>query len=533
MVQCYILCMLTSLAQAKEIIDRKELQMEELKKKLHSSERKVSMLQHQVEQLLRRVYGRRSERLDPNQLMLEPLILEAINEPAPSPEPIAPLLAKPERKAPPKTKRKHPGRIPIPEHLERVEIVLDVPEEQKTCPDTGKPLKQIGWEVSEKLEYRPGKLIVNVYKRPKYGASESDVEGPGVVIAPMPDHPIDRCKADVGLLSYIIVSKFADHLPLYRQNGIFEREGVDIPRGTQTSWILQTYEAIRPLGDELKKAVLESDVLFTDDSIIPLQVKGNGKVHKARLWAYVRGGTDSPLIVYDFSRDRSKKRPLDFLEDYRGFVHADAYSGYDELFRRKWVTEVGCWVHARRKFDEAVSSRAIEATEVMARIAQLYMVEAECADMTPQERRLVREERSRPILDGIFERLEELKPNTLPSEPFRKAIDYALNQREALYRYLKDGRLKPDNNIAENAIRPLALGRKNWLFAGSERGARATALFLGLVQSCKACQVNPWEYFDDMLKRIMSYPVHRLRELLPDNWRPLPKDEHGLIIPDI
>ncbi|MEJ2724063.1 MAG: IS66 family transposase [Deltaproteobacteria bacterium] len=526
--------MFTSLAQAKEIIDRKELQLEELKKKLLSSERKVSMLQHQVEQLLRRVYGRHSERLDPNQLMLDPLILEAINEPAPSPEPLAPLLAKPERKALHKTKRKkHPGRIPIPEHLERIEIVLDVPEEQKTCPDTGKPLKQIGWEVSEKLEYRPGKLIVNVYKRPKYGASESDVEGPGVVIASMPDHPIERCKADVGLLSYIIVSKLADHLPLYRQNGIFEREGVDIPRGTQTSWILQTYEAIRPLGDELKRAVLESDVLFTDDSIIPLQVKGNGKVHKARLWAYVRGGTDPPLIVYDFSKDRSKKRPLDFLEDYQGFVHADAYSGYDELFRRKGVTEVGCWVHARRKFDEAVSSRTIEATEVMARIAQLYIVEAECADMTPQERRLVREEHSRPILDGIFERLEELKPNTLPSEPFRKAIDYALNQREALYRYLKDGRLKPDNNVAENAIRPLALGRKNWLFAGSERGARATALFLGLIQSCKACQVNPWEYFDDILKRIMSHPVNRLRELLPDQWQPLPKDEHGLIIPDI
>jgi transposase len=510
--------MLTTLPQAKEIIDRHQLQIEELRKKLSSSER--------------RVYGRRSERLDPNQLMLDPLILEAINQPGPGTESIAPLLGKPERKAPVKTKRNHPGRIPIPEHLERVEIVLDVSEEQKTCPDTGKPLKQIGWEVSEKLEYRPGKLIVNVYKRPKYGASESDIEGPGVVIAPMPDHPIERCKADVGLLSYIIVSKFADHLPLYRQNGIFEREGVDIPRATQTSWVLQTYEAIRPLGDELKRAVLESDVLFTDDSIIPLQVKGNGKVHKARLWAYVRGGTGPPLIVYDFSHDRSKKRPLDFLGDYRGYVHADAYSGYDELFRREWVTEVGCWVHARRKFDEAVSSRTIEATEVMARIAQLYMVEAECAGMTPQERRLVREERSRPILDGIFESLEELKPNTLPSEPFRKAIDYALNQREALYRYLKDGRLKPDNNIAENAIRPLALGRKNWLFAGSERGARATALFLGLIQSCKACKVNPWQYFDDMLRRIMSHPVNRLRQLLPDQWRPLPKDEHGLIIPE-
>jgi len=273
-------------------------------------------------------------------------------------------------------------------------------------------------------------------------------------------------------------------------------------------------------------------VIFTDDSIIPLQVKGNGKVKKARLWVYVRGGQGPPLTVFEFSLDRSKKRPLDFLDGYRGYIHADAYSGYNELFRLQWVIEVGCWVHTRRKFDEAASSRPQEATEIMARIAQLYKIEAECKEMTPDQRRNVREQRSRPILDGIFKRLEELKTNTLPSEPFRKAIDYALNQRQALYRYLEDGRLKPDNNTSENAIRPLALGRKNWLFAGSERGARATALFLGLIQSCKACKVNPWEYFDDMLRRIMSHPVTRLRELLPDQWKPLSKDERGLIIQD-
>jgi hypothetical protein len=244
----------------------------------------------------------------------------------------------------------------------------------------------------------------------------------------------------------------------------------------------------------------------------------------------VRGDTGPPLAVFDFSRDRSKKRPLEFLGDYRGYVHADAYSGYDELFRREGIIEVGCWVHARRKFDEAVSSRQLEATEIMARIAQLYRVEALVSEMIPEDRCRVRQERSRPIIDGMFARLEELKAVTLPSEPLRKAIDYALNQRQALYRFLDDGRLKPDNNTAENAIRPLALGRKNWLFAASERGARATALFLGLLHSCKACGVNPWEYFDDVLRRIMSHPVNRLRELLPDRWQPLPKDERGLII---
>jgi transposase len=516
--------MLTSLSEANDLLERQALQIEELTQKLNSSERNLSRLQHQIEQLLRRIYGQRSEKMNPNQLMFESLLLEAIQQPAPVPEP---LPVEPQRPAV-RIKRNHPGRIPIPDHLERVEIILDIPEKQKTCPQSGQPLKQIGWKISEKLEYRPGRLMVNVYKRPKFGAN--DLERPGVLMASRPDHPIERCKADVGLIAYIIVSKFADHLPLYRQNGIFEREGVDIPRASQTSWVLQTYEALIPLEKALKQAVLEGDILYTDDSIIPLQVKGRGKVQKARLWAYVRGGTDPPLTVYDFSHDRSKKRPLDFLGDYRGYVHADAYSGYDELFRREGVIEVGCWVHTRRYFDEAVSSRKLEATEIMARIGQLYKIEAECAELSPEKKHQMRQERSRPLIDHLLERIEELKAQTIPSEPLRKAVDYALNQRQALYRYLEDGRLKPDNNIAENAIRPLALGRKNWLFAASERGARATALFLGLIQSCKAAQVNPWEYLNDLLRRIMSHPVNHLRELLPDQWKPLPKNEYGLIL---
>jgi transposase len=475
--------MVSSIIKANELLDQQQLQIEALTRKLHSAQQNITML---------------------------------------------PVSKEPKTKPRQTMGRQHPGRIPIPEHLERVEIVLDIPEKDKVCPETGEPLKRIGWEVSEKLEYRPGKLIVNVYKRPKYAPSDSASEL-GVITAPMPDHPIGKCKADIGLLSYIIISKFADHLPLYRQDGIFEREGVDIPRATQTNWVLQTFEAIQPLGDALKRAVLESDVLFTDDSIIPLQVKGNGRVKKARLWAYVRGGSDPPLTVYDFSHDRSKQRPLDFLEGFRGYVHADAYSGYDELFRKENIIEVGCWVHARRKFDEATSSRPKEATEILARIAKLYRVEAECAEMTLAERSKHREQCSRSVLDSIFQRLDEMKKVSLPSEPLRKAIDYALNQRQALYRYLEDGRLKPDNNLAENAIRPLALGRKNWLFAASDRGARATALYLGLIQSCKAFGVNPWAYFNDVLRRIMSHPVTQLRQLLPDQWKPLQRHPNGII----
>jgi transposase len=516
---------------AQEIIDQKDQHIAELTKKLTSTQFQLKTLQNQVEQLLRRLYGRRSEKLDPNQLMFESFILQADAQPVPPPPPVPP------KSGPPKTRTRtenpnHPGRIPIPEHLERIEIILDVPEKDKICPETARPLKQIGWETSEKLEYRPGKLIVNVYKRPKYASPDSIAAGDvGIITAPMPDHPIERCKADIGLLSQIIVSKFADHLPLYRQDTIFEREGVDIPRATQTGWLIQTYEAIKPLWEVLKEAVLEDNILFTDDTPIALQVKGNGKVKKARLWVYVRGGPGPALTIFDFSIDRSKKRPLLFLEGYSGYVHADAYSGYDELFRKEDVIEVGCWGHGRRKFDEATSSRPKEATEILARIALIYKLESECKGLEPQELCRIRQERTKIILDGIFVRLEELRPVTIPKEPLRTAIDYALNQREALYRFLEDGRLKPDNNTAENKIRPIAVGRKNWLFVGSERGGKAAALYYSLILSCKACDVNPWEYFDDMLRRIMSHPVSRLRELLPDQWRPLPKDEHGLILP--
>ncbi len=516
----------------RELIAQKDAHIGELTRKLEFTQRQLTTLQHQMEQMLRRLYGRKSEQLNPYQLMFDSIILESMNQHPDAGEtpqavevPVAPQRVKIRKVS------RHHGRVPIPEHLERVEILLDIPEEQKVCPATGNPLKVITIEISEKLEYRPGKLIVNVYKRPQYALPESADSFAGVIAAAMPDHPIAKCKGDVGLLAHLIVSKFADHLPLYRQDSIFEREGVTIPRATQTSWLMQTYESIKPLEETFRRAIFESDVLFTDDTPIPLQVKGDGKLKKARLWVYVRGGTGPPLTAYDFSIDRSKKRPLDFLKDYQGYIHADAYGGYDELFKKEDIIEVGCWAHARRKFDEAVSSRPREATDILARIARLYHeVETPCADMQPEERRRFRQEHATPLLDGIFAKLEELRPQTIPSEPLRKAIDYALNQREALYRYLEDGRLRPDNNLAENAMRPVALGRKNWLFVGSERGGRAAALFMSLVKSCKDSDINPWEYFDDMLRRIMSHPVSRLRELLPDQWKPLPKDERGLIL---
>jgi transposase len=532
--------MILTLAQTEDIIRQKDFLLAqkdfhilELTAKIESTQRQLTTLQHQMEQMLRRLYGRKSEQINPNQMMLDSIMLEAMkqNQGAqlpPTTDVVEPQVAKTQKAS------QHHGRVPIPEHLERVEILLDIPEEQKVCPVTGEPLKVITIEISEKLEYRPGKLIVNVYKRPQYALPEKADSFASVIAAAMPEHPIAKCKGDVGLIAHLIVSKYADHLPLYRQDGIFEREGVTIPRGTQSSWLMQVYDNIRPLEEALRQAtIFERNILFTDDTPVPLQVKGSGKLKKARLWVYVRGGTGPSLTAFHFSIDRSKSRPLDYLKGYQGYVHADAYSGYDELFRIDGIVEVGCWAHARRKFDEAVSSRPKEATDILARIARLYHeVETPCRDMTPEERKRFRQEHATPILDSIFEALDELRRQTIPSEPLRKAIDYALNQRKALYRYLEDGRLRPDNNLAENAMRPVAIGRKNWLFVGSEKGGKAAALFMSLVKSCKDCEINPWEYFDDILRRIMNHPVTRLRELLPDQWKPLPKDERGLILTD-
>jgi transposase len=514
-----------------------EGQLQVLQEALETAQATIQKQQYQLNLYLDRLYGRKSEHFHPDQLRFESLFLQGLgtapDDPlaaqvaaeaaldaaaAAAPPAAPPTAARPRRHTP------H-GRLPIPDHLERVVIDVEVPEKDRVCPRTGLPLVCIGYQESEKLEYSPGRLYVNVYRIAKYASPDRSGPGSvaGVITAPMPDHPIPKCKADPGLISYAIVSKFADHLPFYRQDGIFAREGVDIARSTLDGWALTTAEVLWPLGQELKRAVLDGDVLFTDDSVIPLLEPGRGRTRQARLWVYVHGGVGPRLAAYDFTVDRCKGRPLEYLADYQGYVHADAYKGYDELFRRPGIIEVGCWCHARRGFDEALPSRPQEASEMLTHIRALYQVEAQLRGLRPEERHQGRLERVQPLLDTLLTRVEEMRPTALPSEPLRKALEYVHNQEQALRQFLDDGRLEADNNTAENAIRPLSLGRKNWLFAGSERGGQAAALYLGLIQSCKACQVNPWTYLDDILRRILSHPVRQLRELLPDRWRPLPR----------
>ena len=460
-------------------------QVEVLDESLKTALANIEKQQYQLEQYVKRLRGHTSERYCPDQILFDPLLLQSLPSPAAVEETGEDPTA--DEPMPRRHKKRTPhGRLPIPDHLERVVIELDIDESERICPRTGEPMVVIGYEESEKLEYLPCRLFVNLYRRPKY-ASPDRLKGNdvGVVTAPMPDHPIPKCKADCGLIANVVVSKFTDHQPFYRQDGIFERESVRIARSTLDGWALSAAEAILPLGEELKKAVLDTEVLFTDDSVIPLLEHGRGKTRKARLWVYVRGDPQPPLTAYDFTLDRCKGRPLEYLENYQGHVHADAYSGYEELFTKDGLDEVGCWCHARRGFDEALTSRPREASEILAMIRRIYDFERTFRDLRAEVRHEQRQTTVRPVVNAIFKRVEDMHPTILPAEPLRKALGYVLNQRDALRRFLEDGRLEADNNTAENAIRPLALGR-NYVhlpimrssFGGSleRRGLRGTEM---------------------------------------------------------
>ena len=502
-----------TLDQALERSEILQAQNDELTRQIQGLVQTVNQYKHQIEQLLRRLHGPRSERFDPNQLFLDEMMKAGQAESAPTEEATIPVKATVKRKA-----RPH-GRSIIPDHLEREEILLDLPDEEKTDPKTGQDLVKLRDEVSEKLAWKPGNWFVKQFIRPIYVHPDRQSEDAGIYVRPMPDSPIEKCKADTSVLAWVAVQKWCDHLPLHRQRDIFKRQGVEVARSTLNAWAIEPILALEPLYEALKEDVLSRPFIFTDDTPVRLQVKGRGKTKTARMWVYV-GGADPPHRFFDFTEDRKKERPGEILKNYQGYIHADAYSGYDHLFRSDLpLTEVGCWAHTRRKFDEAKTTAIPECAEILGLIGLLYKVEKEVRGQEPEQRLNARQKSSVSLMDKLYERLEELHQDALPASPLGKALTYAINQKEALQVYLTDGRLEMDNNTAENAIRPLALGRKNWMFAGSTRGGKACAIALSLLQSAKVLDLNPYDYLHDIYNRIMGHPVHRLDELLPAQWK--------------
>ena len=488
---------------------------------------RAELYKYRYENLARAHFGRSSEKLSnpPGQQLL--FELPARPEP-PSVESAAAASA-----ACTEPKKHGGGRKPLPKDLPRERIEQTVPEADRKCSCCGEVMQPFGEETSEQLEYIPAKLKVIEHARIKY-ACKACQEKP--VIAPASEKVIDKGLAGPGLLAWIAVSKFGDHQPLYRQEHIFARLGLDIPRSTQCGWLGQVAELLEPLYKKMMREILRSKKIHTDDTPVKLLDPGRGKTQTARFWVYV-GDDAHAFTIFDFTPSRSRDGPEQFLKSFKGYLQADAFAGYDRMCASPDVTEVACWAHARRKFFEAQDTDA-RAKEMLALIAELYAVEAqarpavEAARALPLEqrsgglsaafaaRRQLREAVSKAVLEKIDVWIKARAAGTLPKSPLGLAIGYARNQWRALNRFAEDGALELDNNIGENALRPIALGRKNYLFVGSEHGGRRAAILYSLIRTCERHNVNAWEYLRDVLTRISTHPASQIDALLPHAWKP-------------
>jgi len=467
----------------------------------------VIYLRQEVDKLRRLIFGQKRERFVPV-VNPEQLNIALDDQPTVTVEVRTEQIHYTRRQ---RSKKQTPhGRNPLPADLPRKEIVIE--------PDADvSNLKKIGEEITEELEYEPGKLYVNRFIRPKYALPNDE----GVIIANLPTRPIDKGIAGPGLLSHVLVSKFVDHLPLYRQRQQFLRHGVSLPLATLTDWVRQTAELLQPLYDELKATVLQSHYLQADES--PLRVldrEKKGDTHLGYMWVY-----HSPLdglVLFDYRKGRSRAGPNEILHDFSGFLQTDAYKGYNDITAKTDVIAAGCFSHNRRKYNDALSVDAQRAGWMLERIQKLYAIEDQARQdkLDFAQRYQLRQKYASPLLADIKNWLDEQSKHVLPKSLLGKAIGYSLSQWSRLVRYIDHGFLEIDNNWIENVIRPLALGRKNYLFAGSHDGAHRAAIIYSLVATAKKHNVEPFAYLKDVIVRIADFPYNKRDLLLPPHWQP-------------
>jgi transposase len=477
-----------------------------LQDQLTTSQREIAALRHELDILCQRLFGKKAERVDPRQLQLalEQLGNErgAITEPVEMDSGETPVRGH--------TRRRPTGRRPLPAHLPRRRVEIDISDAEKQCP-CGQTRTRIGEDISEKLDYEPASFVVIETVRPKYACPGCHE---GVVEAPSPPQAVEKSLAGEGLLAHVVVSKYVDHLPLHRLEGIFARERVDLPRSTLCGWVAEVATALTPIAEQLRREITATDYLQTDDTSITVLDERGGSF-KGRLWTYL-----DPLahqVVFDATPTHEGDGPAAFLAPFQGVLQADAYSGYDALYQSGRVIEIGCWAHVRRGFVEAFMIDTTAAL-MIALIQQLYQVEQAAADLDPDARRALRQEQSAPLLVKIDAERQALARTVLPKSPLGEAVRYLTNQWAALQRFVDDGRLAIDNNRAENMLRIVAVGRKNWLFAGSFEGARRAALLYSIVQSCKLVDVAPFPYLKDVLLRLATHPHRLIDQLTPRRW---------------
>jgi len=469
-------------------------------------EAEVLFLKFELDKLRRLIFGQKRERFVP---VVNPEQLDIALDDAPI---ITPEIRTEDihytRRQQSKKQTPH-GRNPLPADLPRKDIVLQ-PEADVAN------LKKIGDEITEELEYEPGKLYVNRFIRPKYALPNDE----GVIIADLPRRPIDKGIAGPGLLSQILVSKFVDHLPLYRQRQQFQRHGVSLPLSTLTDWVRQSADRLQPLYQNLKATLLAAHYLQADESPLPvLDREKKGSSHLGYLWVY--HAPLERLVLFDYRKGRSRAGPNEMLQNFSGHLQTDAYNGYNEITAKPDVTGVGCFAHARRYFKDAQAVDAARAQWMLERIQKLYAIEdqARTDRLDHAARQSLRETYARPLLVEMKDWLEKQGKHVLPKSALGKAIGYALGQWSRLERYTEYGFLEIDNNWIENVIRPFALGRKNYLFAGSHDGARRAAIIYSLAATAKKHQAEPFAYFKDVLTRIADFPFNKLNLLLPPYWQ--------------
>jgi transposase len=470
----------------------------------------------EIDAILRRFYGPKSERFDPRQLLLFGLKVDAmpLDEPSVAEEAGAPLTTRRVR-----NRHKH-GRQQLPDHLPRIEIEHDLADDQKPCPCCGEVRHRIGRQVSEQLEYLPASFKVLRHVRHTYACErcETTAVDPRIATAAKPPQPIDKGLAGPGLLAYVITGKLADHLPLYRLEHIFERQGVSIARSTMCAWLQAAAELVGPLVSSMGDRVKRSRVVHADETVVPVQAPGTGRCRKGRIWTYL-GDHENPYIVYDYTPDRTRAGPSNWLADYTGYLQADAYSGFDGLYRKDDVTEVACWAHARRKFFDAKSTDGRRSAQMLAMVGDLYDVERQAKDLSESARLELRQTRSVPVLDRIKAWLDDESRVVLPRSPMAGAIGYMLNQWDALCVYTTRGFLAIDNNAAERALKRVAIGRKNWLFAGNDKAGGTAATLYSLIASAERHGVDPQRYLTSVLAKIAVTPAGALDRFLPDVWK--------------
>ena len=478
---------------------------------LLSRDNEIEHLKLLIAKLRRMQFGRKSEKLDRQieqlELRLDELQATQAENTAASPTragvaSVANVAAKPARK-------------PLPEHLPR-EVRTYRPK-QEVCPDCGGKLKPLGEDVSEILEYVPARFQVVRQVRPKLACACCE----RIVQAAAPSRPIERGMAGPGLLAHVLVSKYCDHLPLYRQSEIYAREGVELERSTLADWVGGTSQLLAPLVEVLRRHVLSATKLHADDTPVPVLAPGNGKTKTGRLWTYVRddrpAGDATPAAVwFAYSPDRKGEHPQAHLKTFTGTLQADGYAGFDAVYETGRIQEAACWAHVRRKFyDLHVAHKSPVAAEAMERIAVLYAIEKEIRGHPADERREVRDIRARPLLDSLKQWLEETLGKLSRKSDTAMAVRYALSRWDALLRYVDGGHIEIDNNAAERALRTVALGRKNYLFAGSDAGGERAAAIYSLIGTAKLNGLDPEFYLRNVLSRIADHPINRIDELLP------------------